>query len=278
MPAQPVPGPRSLGALISRTKIPANTLGIFWPGETNLVLKSVQQRVYMFDPTSTIGTGGSRLGTIDIRPDLVFSSVAPGARLDLSAMTHLASAFPDTLFVGSPTSRDAMIGRHAHEPTDEIPIDPARVHALEHDLRLDVRKIGVSDTFRIHILPGPDGSAAQPWNMLLSFAGIHVCVIQHLPDGDHCQAVANAVRRQIDVLLWALPGAQIAVAGDLLQALRPGYAIPFAYDRLPSGRELARQFRDLAAQTPGVKTYLFAEDYMEGLLYSRRISRKSRLD
>lgn len=276
MATDPRPKPRSLGELISRTKVPANTAGIFWPGRSSVVFKSVRQRVYLFDPVAASWAGTSRAGPIDIRPDLVFCSVSPGDLLDLSALTHLASAFPAARFVSSAHSRDAMIGRHAQNVWDEMPIDPVRVHALEGELRLDVRQVGVADSLRARILYGVNGSGEPPWNLLLSFSGLQVCLLQSLVSSEEIQNICETIRRRVDVLLWSFPGAQISLASDLLDQMRPGYAIPFAYDRLPNGRDLARQFRELASRTPGVKTYLFAEDYMEGLLYSRIMSRKQR--
>ncbi|MFT5370319.1 MAG: hypothetical protein ACI8V2_005301 [Candidatus Latescibacterota bacterium] len=276
MAASSAPKPRSLGELISGTKVPANTVGIFWPGGSSLVFKSVRQRVYIFDPMVASWASGSRVGPIDIRPDLVFCSVAPGEHLDLPALTHLASAFPEARFVSSASSRDAMIGRNAKDVWDEIPIEPGRVHALEQELRLDVRQVGVGDSLRVRVLHGVDGNLAPPWNLLLSFSGVQVCLIQRLNSEDEAKEICEAIRRRVDVLLWSFPGAHMSFAADLLDQMRPGYAIPFAYDRLPNGGERARKFRDLATRTPGVKTYLFAEDYMEGLLYSRIMSRKSR--
>jgi hypothetical protein len=277
MAADLMPKPRSLGELISRTKIPANTVGLFWPGGSSLVFKSVRQRVYLLDPVAANWAGGSRSGAIDIRPDLVFCSVGPGEQLDLSALSHLAAAFPDARFVGSGNARDAMIGRHADDEWADMPIEPGRVHALEQEPRLDVRQVGVSDSLRIRILSDADGSDEPPWNLLLSFSGLQLCLIQRLNTEEDVVTVCEAVRRRVDVLMWSLPGASQLLAADLLDQMRPGFAIPFAYDRLPNGGELARQFRDMAARTPGVKTYLFAEDYMEGLLYSRITSRKHRL-
>lgn len=276
MAADPMPKPRSLGELISRTKIPANTVGIFWPGGTSLVFKSVRQRVYLFDPVSANWAGGSRAGAIDIRPDLVFCSSGAGEGVDVSALSHLAAAFPEARFVGSESARDAMIGRYVDDDWAEMPIEPGRVHALEQELRLDVRQVGVSDSLRIRVLNDAEGACEQPWNWLLSFSGLQLCLVQRLEQMADVETLCEAIRRRVDVLLWALPGASQSLAADLLDQMRPGFAIPFAYDRLPNGGELARQFRDMAARTPGVKTYLFAEDYMEGLLYSRIMSRKRR--
>ena len=276
MAVNPAPKPRSLGELIARTKIPANTVGIFWLGGLSLVFKSVRQRVYLFDPMVASWAGGSHVGTIDIRPDLVFCSVSPGELLDLGALTHLASAFPEARFVGSANSRDAMIGRHAEDVWQEMPIEPGRVHALEHEMRLDVRQVGVADSLRVRILNDGDAQADPPWNLLLSFSGVQICLVQKITSEEDVTFICEAIRRRVDVLLWSFPGAQMAFAGSLLDQLRPGYAIPFAYDRVPQGRDLARKFRELVGRIPGVKTYLFAEDYMEGLLYSRIMSRKRR--
>jgi len=276
MAVDPVPKPRSLGELISRTKVPANTVGIFWPGGSSLVFKSVRQRVYLFDPSPTAWSSGSRAGSIDIRPDLVFCSVGPGEQLHVSALTHLASAFPEARFVGSPLSRDAMIGRHASWMSNEMPIDPERVHALEQELRLDVRQVGVADGLRVRILYGVGGDGTQPWNLLLSFSGLQVCLVQRIQSEEDVSQICEAISRHVDVLLWSFHGAQMPFAARLLDQMRPGYAIPFAYDQLSIGRDMARQFRELVGRTPGVKTYLFAEDYMEGLLYSRIMSRKRR--
>lgn len=274
----PQPKPRSLGELISRTKVPANTLGIFWPGGASLVFKTVRQRVYLFDPMVGSWAGASRVGAIDIRPDLVFSSVAPGDDLDLSALTHLASAYPEACFVSSDVGRDAMIGRHTDNIWDEIPIEPGRVHALEQELRLDVRQLGVADSFRARVLYDEPNGGAPPWNMLLSFGGLQICIIQSVDTQEDVAFINQSIRRRIDVLLWSFPGAPMVFAGEILDHLRPGYAIPFAYDRLPKGRDLARKFRDLVGRIPAVKTYLFSEDYMEGLLYSRIMSRKRRFE
>jgi len=274
----PKPKPRSLGELISRTKIPPNKLGIFWPGGVSMVFKTVRQRVYLFDPMVCSWAGGSRVGAIDIRPDMVFSSVAPGDDLDLSALTHLASAYPETCFVSSAACRDAMIGRHTDNVWDEIPIEPRRVHALEQELRMDVRQLGVADSFRARVLYEEPDKGAPPWNLLLSFGNLQICVIQSLDNQEDVAFINESIRRRIDVLLWSFPGAPLSFAGEILDHLRPGYAIPFAYDRLHKGRDLARKFRDLVGRIPGVKTYLFSEDYMEGLLYSRIMSRKRRFE
>jgi len=276
MPVDPAPKPRSLGELISRTKIPANTVGVFWPGGSSLVFKSVRQRVYLCGPMVASWAGGSRVGAIDIRPDLVFCSVSPGDQLDLSALTHLASAFPEARFVGSASSRDAMIGRLAQNIRDEMPIEPGRVHALEEELRLDVRQVGVSDSLRVQILHGLDGQGEPPWNLLLSFSGLQVCLIQNANTEEDVDHICTSIRRRIDVLLWSCLGVPSVLSASLLDQMRPGFAIPYAYDCVPKGGAVARNFRDMAARTPGVKTYLFAEDYMEGLLYSRIMSRKRR--
>jgi hypothetical protein len=275
MAVDSAPKPRSLGELISRTKVPANTVGIFWPGGSSMVFKSVRQRVYIFDPSSAQWTNSSRVGTIDIRPDLVFCSVGPGEHLDLSALTHLAAAFPEARFVGSSLGRDAMIGRHGNAML-EMPIDPERVHALEHELRLDVRQVGVADGLRVRVLPGVDGDDTQPWNLMLSFSGLQICLLQRIQSEEGVTKICEAISRRVDVLLWSFQGAQMPFAASLLDQMRPGYAIPFAYDQLAMGRDMARAFRELVGRTPGVKTYLFAEDYMEGLLYSRIMSHKRR--
>ena len=264
--------PRSTGELISQTKIPAHTVGIFWPGGNSLVLKSTRQKVYMIDPSQASWAGGSRMGAIDVRPDLVFCSLGAPLGLDLSTLFHMASAFPSARFVGSAESRDWMIGR---EGLEEMPIAPERVHALEGASQMDVRQVGVADGVKIRVYDG-NGQADRVWNTVFSFAGLQVCLVRALENDEAVKRLHEGIRRRVDVLLWSLESGNLGQAADVLSALRPGYAIPIAYDRLMGGRDLARKFRDLVGCTPGVKTYLFAEDYMEGLLYSRIMSRKRR--
>jgi hypothetical protein len=126
------------------------------------------------------------------------------------------------------------------------------------------------------VLPGVDGDDTQPWNLMLSFSGLQICLLQRIQSEEGVTKICEAISRRVDVLLWSFQGAQMPFAASLLDQMRPGYAIPFAYDQLAMGRDMARAFRELVGRTPGVKTYLFAEDYMEGLLYSRIMSHKRR--
>lgn len=267
--------PRSLADLIGRTKVPANTVGIFWPGGCSMVFKSVQQKVYLFDPVATLWAAASRAGGVDIRPDLVFSSVAPGDTFDFATLCALATAFPDVQFAGSSKCCDVLIGR-TDILADVMPIAPWRVQALEQGLHFDVRSAGVPDGLRIRVLAPSNKLPEPPWNLSLHFSKVQIAWVQNLVDAEHVDEIAHAVRQRVDVLLCSCANLNMVLAMQLVERLKPGYAIPFAHDCLDNGREIARSFREGVGQIPGVKSYLFADDYMEGLLYSRLMSRKSR--
>ena len=76
------------------------------------------------------------------------------------------------------------------------------------------------------------------------------------------------------MLIWSLSESGVAGAQEAIGRFSPRYAIPVGYDHLASGRSIAREFRTVVDKMSGVKAYLFAQDYMEGLIYSRIMSRR----
>ena len=273
MNTKSVPEARSLGELIALSTVPRRAVGIFWLGGASLVLKSSRQQVYLVDPAFSEWDGTGPAGAIDVRPDMVLCSLKAPEALDLSTLRHLASAFPEARFVGSAKTRDWMIGRGTPQQ-DEVPIDPAKVHAIEHDMRLDVRQVWVSDAVKLHIVPPLAGETEAPWNVLFNFSGLLVYLLREVSGAGQMASITDAVSRRVDVLVWTLAPGNLEAGCDLVEQLRPRYAIPVGHDLFSGGKELARRFRDVAASVPGVKVYLFAEDYLEGLLYSRIMSRR----
>ena len=263
----------SVGRMIEKATVPARSVGIFWLGGCSLAFKSQKQQVYMVDPVFSDWKGEGPAGAIDVRPDLVLCTLQAPEGIDLSTLTHLATAFPEARFVGSEESRDWMIGRAGIAEWDEVPINPDRVHALEDEVQLDVRRLGVLDAVRVRVLPGAEEEAGGPWNVLFNFAGLQMCLVRRISGPEALEEICGAIRRRVDVLIWSLDGEGVEAAGEAVDRLRPRYAIPIGYDRLAGGRTAARRFRDLVGGIPGVKVYLFAEDYQEGLIYSRIMSR-----
>ncbi|MCZ6633618.1 MAG: hypothetical protein O7G87_09450 [bacterium] len=274
MNTQAMPGARTLGQLIEKTQIPNRSFGAFWLGGHSLALKSARQQVYLIDPAFSRDHRNGPVGTIDIRPDLVFCTLPAPDGLDLSTLTHLSTAFPNARFVGSEKNRDWMIGRRGTAAWDEVPVDPYKVHALENEARLDVRQVSVADTLKIRILPGPGGEITEPWNVLFNFGGgLLVCLVRSVDGDGAVESLLCATTRRIDMMLWSMDRDNLTEAVEVIRGIKPRYAIPVGYDLIPGGRDLSRQFREEIGKIGGVQVYLFADDYMEGAIYSRIMSR-----
>ena len=271
MNSRAVPGIRTPGQLIAQTEIPQRSFGTFWLGGHSLAFKSARQKVYLIDPAFS---NGGPVGTIDIRTDLVFCTLPAPDGIDLSTLTHLSMAFPENRFVGSSRTRDWMIGRGGIADWDEVPVDPDKVHALEHDLRLDVRQVRVDDALKIRIIPGPEGETLEPWNVLFNCGGgLLACLVRYGEGQDAVDALVNATTRRLDMMLWSLGPDNLAEAIEVIRERKPRYAVPIGYDLISGGRDLSRQFREEIGKIGGVQVYLFADDYMEGAIYSRIMSR-----
>ena len=266
--------PRSVGKLIEDVTVPPNAVGMFWLGGNSLALKSQKQQVYLIDPAFSQWDGGGPVGTIDVRPDLVICSLKVPGGLDLSTLTHISTAFSEVRFVGSDAGRDWMIGRGGIAKFDEVPVDPEKVKALQYGDRVDVRRLHVRDAVSIRMLPGADVDEQGCWNFAFTFSGLQICVIREVFGSEGLEELCGALPRRIDVLIWSLTESGVAGAQEVIGRLAPRYAIPVGYDHLKSGRSIAREFRTVVDGMSGVKAYLFAQDYMEGLVYSRIMSRR----
>ena len=219
---------------------------MFWLGGPSLAFKSPSQMVYVIDPVFDASGDQGPVGAIDIRPDLVICTLRPPAGIDVSTLSSLATAYPDAQFVSSAGGRDAMIGRDGTWSGDDVPVNPARVHAMNPGATLDVRTYGLRDSLKVRPLPvNPNG----PWSVFYNFGSIQVCVMR---------------------------GTDLGVGVLGVSAVRPRYVIPIGYDRHARGGERARRLREEVAGISGVKAYIFPDNYMEGLVYSRIMSRQRR--
>ena len=272
MKARPSPRTYSLHRLIDHAEIPARAIGIFWLGGPAVAFKTSAKCVYVVDPVFSDREDRGPVGAIDVRPDLVLCTLGAPEGIDVSSLSHIATAYPEARFVGSETSRDCMIGRGGHVGSDEVPINPARVHVIDPGLRMDIRRLGLRDSLRILALPDGDGHGSM--NTIFSFGALHVCLARRVSGSEGVDRLCEAARPKVDVLVWSLSGANHEVFPEAVERLRPRYAVPIGYDRGLDGRTAARTFREQAAGVTGVQVYLFPEDYMEGLVYSRIMRRR----
>ena len=270
-------GDRSSGVhrVIQNAEVPRRSIAVFWLGGPSIAFKSSGQRVYLVDPRfSEREEGGAHVGVIDVRPDVVFCTSDEPEYLDLSTLTHLASAYPEAKFLGKDEVRDRMIGRSGDGSPDGERIRKERVHLLEGTHWFDVRRLGMPDRLRIGALPGPEGDSEGSYGALLNFAGLLVGLVRDSLSQEAAGLLQVALRRRIDVLLWSMDGGDMEAAGESVGRLCPRYAIPFGYDRYTRGQKDARRFREMVQRTKDVKTYLFPGDYREGLVYTRIVSRR----
>ncbi len=274
MKAKAAPQYRSLSRLVEATEVPSRAVGLFWLGGPSLALKSSAQRVCVVDPVFSDRGEGGPVGATDVRPDLVLCTLGAGAGMDLSTLAHLATAYTDVTFAASEESRDWMIGRVGEAAWDEVPINPARVHTIDPLAPLDVRRLGLRDTLKITVLPDLDEEDESVWNTLFNFGGIHVCLVRAVSGPKGVERLCSAIRRRVDVLIWSLEREDVDGVLEGIARLHPRYAIPIGYDRSAGGSEAARRFREVVSAIRGVKAYLFPEDYLEGLVYSRIMSRR----
>lgn len=272
MNGQGAPSYLSLGRMLERTEVPQRSVGIFWLGGPSLAFKSPAQCVYVIDPVFSDREDGGAIGAIDVRPDLVLCTLEGPSGLDVSTLTHLASAYPQAQFVAGETGRDWMIGRLGDAHEDEVPINPARVHVLEPPDALDVHRLSLRDVLRITVLS--DAAAGPPWDMLFNFGGIRIFLVRGETDLERLAQVRARIRQRVDVLLWPLRRPDVEAERKGVALFHPRYVIPIEYDRSTDGRSVLRQFRQSVTEVRGVKAYLFPEDYREGLVYSRIMRRK----
>jgi len=264
-PHRPVPVSR----LVARTDIPSKSVGIFWLGGASVALKSPANKVYVFDPGMRPMEDGGPVGPTDIRPDLVVCTFHSPTRFNLASLTNMSTAFPDVRFAGSETVREWMMGKGS---ADDIPVNPGRVATLRPGDTREVNSLGVQDRVRLRVL-GDVGDALNPWNVLMTFSGLRICLVRQTAGGRLDRLCEEVVRRP-DVLIWSLEGKTLEGAREGLSRLRPRYAVPVGYDSLSSGGQLARRFRDLVDEMPSTRSYLFPDDYLEGLIYSRVMHRR----
>jgi hypothetical protein len=263
-------GPATVSRLVANTKVPSRAVGVFWLGGVTVALKSHANRVYVFDPGFQSLEGGGPVGAIDVRPDLVVCTFHSPSQFNLSSLMNLSTAFPEARFAGSHYAREWMIGR---DGSGEVSVSPGRVVTVAPGESLDVRTLGISDRVRLHVLEdASDGP--EPWNLLMTFSGIRVCLIRRATEPERLERLCEAMSRRPDLLIWSLEGEQIDRLGESLQRLHARYVLPVGYDRLPGGGDIARRFRDLADGIKGTEAYLFPEDYQEGLIYSRLLKRR----
>ena len=265
-------GQPSLSRLLDRSEIPSRAVGIFWLGGPSLVLKSPSQRVYLFDPEFSNWNGRIPVGAIDVRPDVVIGTGVSRSGLDISTLTRLAAAFPDVRFVASEASRDEMIGRSGHV-SDEVPINPARVHEITSGDRLNVRSLGIRDSLSVDFVLDEARPPEVALDLVINISGIRLCLIRGScsPEGLERHAAKN---RRIDVVIWTLESENLDPVCEAVAKLHPRNVIPIGYDRLAGGVSVAKQFKAVVSLVRGVKVYLFPEDYLEGFLYSRIMSRQ----
>ena len=246
---------------------------MFWLGGPSLAFKSPSQMVYVIDPVFDASGDQGPVGAIDIRPDLVICTLRPPAGIDVSTLSSLATAYPDAQFVSSEGGRDAMIGRDGTWSGDDVPVNPARVHAVNPGATLDVRTYGLRDSLKVRPLPvNPNG----PWSVFYNFGSIQVCVMRGLTSLALVEEAGEAISRRADVLIWDISRTDLGVVVQGVTAVRPRYVIPIGYDRHARGGERARRLREEVAGISGVKAYIFPDNYMEGLVYSRIMSRQRR--
>jgi hypothetical protein len=137
---------------------------------------------------------------------------------------------------------------------------------------MDIRRLGLRDSLRILALP--DGDGKGPMNAIFSFGALHVCLVRRVSGSEGVDRLCEAARPKVDVLVWSLTGANLEAFPEAVERLRPRYAVPIDYDRGVDGRSAARAFKEQAAGVSGVQVYLYPEDYMEGLVYSRIMRRR----
>ena len=168
-----------------------------------------------------------------------------------------------------------MIGRGGMHAWDEAPIDPGRVYAIGSGERLDVRKLGVRDLLKVQMLPSEDEEGECSRNALLNFAGIHICLVRDADTPNGVDRLCEAVDRRVDVLIWPVASRHAAGACEAVARLKPHYVVPVGYDCFSGGRTAVRRLREAIVEIGGTKVYIFPDDYLEGLLYSR-VMRKRR--
>ncbi|MDA0746878.1 MAG: MBL fold metallo-hydrolase [bacterium] len=266
----------SLGRLLERAEIPRRSVGLFWLGGHSLAFKSSASCVYVIDPAFPDEEHSGPVGAIDVRPDLVLCSLKAPAQLDLSTLSHLASAYPQAQFVAGGETRDWMIGRKWLDVPDDVPVNPSRVHTLDPDRVLDVRNLALRDQVKVRVLSGADAVPDGPWNLLFHFEGIQVCLMRDTSDLEQVEKARELIRHRVDVLFWPLDGGDVEEHRKGVALFEPRYVIPIGYDRIADGRSRVRAFRDAVSDVPGAKVYMFPDDYMEGLVYSRIMSRRRR--
>ena len=258
----------SVGRMLEMADVPKWSVGVFWLGGPSLALKSPAECVYVLDPTDE-DEDHSPIGAIDVRPDLVLCTLPPPAGLDLNTLTHMASAYPDAQFVAGKASRDWMVGRMGRGEMDEVPVNPSRVHVMNFKDVLDVRRLAVKDAVRISVLPDLHEEEGVPWDTIFNFYGIYVCIIRGDKGLERLARLRASIRRRIDVLIWSLTGEAAEEDRKGVALFQPRYVVPVGYDRMPGGRDAVRRFRSAVSEIKDVKVYLFPEDYLEGLVYSR---------
>ena len=255
--------------------MPKRGVGIFWLGGLSLAFKGPAQCVHVVDPAFSDREDEGPVGVIDVRPDMVLCTLKAPDRIDLSTLTHMAAAFPEARFVASARGREWMIGRGGRHTWDEAPIDPRRVYAIGAGERLDVRKLGVRDLLKVQVLSHDDEQEEEcSRNALLNFAGIHICLARDVATPDGVDRLCEAVGRQVDVLIWPVASRHATGVCEAVSRLRPRYVVAVGYDGFPGGRTAARRFREAIVGIGGAKVYLFPEDYLEGLVYSRIMRRR----
>jgi hypothetical protein len=254
--------------MLELAAVPKSSVGIFCLGGPSLAFKSPAACVYVMDPTDE-DEDHSPIGAIDVRPDLVLCTLPPPEGLDLNTLTHMASAYPDVQFVAGEASRDWMIGRMGRSDMDEVPVNPARVHIMKNGEVLDVGRLTVKDAVRITVLPDFGKGDSEPWDTMFNFYGIYVRVIRGSKDLKRLASLRASIRRRIDILIWSLTGESAEEDRKGVALFQPKYVIPVGHDRMPGGRTAVRSFRSTVGEIKDVKVYLFPEDYLEGLIYSR---------
>jgi hypothetical protein len=263
----------SLNRMLEATKVPPRAVGMFWLGGPSIAFKSPSQLVYVIDPVFPESGNAGPVGAIDVRPDMVLCTLRPPEGLDVTTLSNLATAYPDAQFVSSDEGRDVMIGRSGHLGLDDVPVNPARVHAQANGTWLDVRTYGLRDSLKIRSLPvNPIG----PWCMFYNFGSVNACVFRGLTNAEAVEEASASIGRRVDVLIWDLARTDLSVVLQGVASVRPRYVIPIGYDQHARGGEQARRLREEVADIPGVKVYLFPDDYLEGLVYSRIMSRQRR--
>ena len=264
-----IPRISSVGRMVQKTIVPSRAVGIFWLGGCSLAFKSFKQQVYVIDPEFSDCKDQRPTGMIDIKPDLVLCTFQSLERVDLLTLNHIAGAFPSARFVGSKENRDWMTGSVPVTELDEGAISAERVHVLVDGMKLDVRRLGILDILRILALPSVESEARGFWNVLFYFGDLKILLVRGISRLGELEEIRNTIQGRIDVLIWSLNGDNLEIAGKMVGEIRPHYVIPIGYDRLANGRRMARWFWQLTRNTPGVKGYLFSEDYLEGMIYSK---------